>query len=305
VTGQYHLERHTVKNVRVFESSIDAEELKQIVRLLSGERLYHLDQKHIPDLMMKSDNDHVVLEVHRPDSWQQLLFPDSASREPVRDTMEPLLQWFEKLNKRKMHELSEEAGRNNCLPPSKPEFAQRESPKEQKPADNAPPAAPTAPAPDYVLQMLDNRMVKSRAELTCLIVLHSGSYHMVKQTKEYGRAMKIGVLDGTINPAALAGLRAILDTPEWVNYAEQHQQTEFVFTQDSYFTHLTIPRPEKLQHVAAWKSYRIIQNVITRSIEDHGTKLFAPFREWMKANFNDKDLVSTASPANPRCNPEP
>ncbi len=302
--GQYHLERHTLQKVRVFEGSLDADELRSVVHILSGDRLFNLEQKQIPDLMLKSDNDQVMLEIHRPGSWQQLVFPDSASREPFRDAMDPLLKWFEAVNKRKMHELSEEAGRNNCLPPSKPEFTQRRETQSQQPVTSTPPSANVPPPlPTYALQMFDNRMVNYQTQVSCLLVATSGAYHLVKQSKSYNKGLSNMVLDGTLNPPELASLRAILDAPDLVNQPEEKQEVEVIFATDSYFTRLTIPRSGKVQKIAAWKSYRIINHTLTRSIEDHGTKLLAPLREWLKVNINEKAAVPTATPPNPRCSP--
>jgi hypothetical protein len=304
--GQYHLERHTLQKVRVFEGSLDADEFRGVVHILSGDRLFNLQQKQIPDLMLKSDDDQVTLDIHRPGSWQQLSFPDSASREPFRNAMDPLLKWFETLNKKKMHKLSEEAGRNNCLPPSRPEFAQRREVRPQQPVASAPPPANApSPPPTYTLLMFDNRIINYKAQVTCLLVSRSGTYHLVKQTKSSNKGLSSMVLDGALAPTELASLRAILDAPDLVTQPDEKQEVEAIFTGDSYLTHLTIPREGKLQKIASWKSYRIVNHVMTRSVEDHGTKLLAPLREWLKANIHEQKAVPTTTPPNPRCSPEP
>lgn len=303
--GEYHLERHTLHKVRVFEGTIDAAELRNVIHILSGDLLYNLQQSQIPDLMLKSDDDQVTIDIHRPSSWQQLTFPDSASREPFRETMNPLMQWFEALNKKKMRELSEEAGRNNCLPPSKTEFAQRKEKEKQppQPATNTPPATNVPPPPsNYMLQMLDNRLGNDKFQFTCLLVSPTGAYHLVKQSKSSRGALSNTVLDGTLAPTALASLRDILDAPELVN---QPDETEFepVFMGGNYVTRLAIPRGAKVQKIAAWKSYRIVNQVMTRSVEEYGTKLLAPLRDWLNTNLDEHKAVPTANPSNPRCSP--
>jgi hypothetical protein len=300
--GQYHLERHTPEKVRVFEENLDAEELRDIIRILSGDRLFNLKQKQIPDMMLKSDNDQVMLEIHRPGFWQELSFPDSASREPFRDAMDPLLKWFDTLNKRKKHQLSEEAGRNNCLPPSKPQFAKRSNGQaESEPSVPPPTNVPTVPT--YILQMYDNRVVNFRTEVACLLVSTTGAYHLVKQSKGYSRGMNSAVLDGTLNAAELASLRALLDAPDLINQPAEKQDHELIFTVNSYFTRLAIPRGGTVQKIAAWKSYRIINNTLSRDVEDHETKLLAPLREWLKANINENNAIVVPTPSNPRCSP--
>src|SRR6266566_2061826 len=50
--GQYHLERHNPQKIRIFEGSLHADELQNIVHIVSGDRLFNLEQKQIPDLML-------------------------------------------------------------------------------------------------------------------------------------------------------------------------------------------------------------------------------------------------------------
>jgi hypothetical protein len=206
-----------------------------------------------------------------------------------------------------MHELSEEAGRNNCLPPSKPEFAQRKEVQSQQSVTNTPSTAEAPPQPPtYVLQMTDSRMVNYQTQVSCLLVGTSGSYHLVKQSKSYNKGLSSVVLDGTLSPPELASLRALLDAPDLVNQPDDKQDRELVFTglaEDNYLTHLAIPRDGGTQKLAAWKSYRIINHTLSRSVEDHGTKFVAPLREWLKATINEKRAVPTATPPNARCIP--
>ena len=302
--GQYHLERHTLQKVRVFEGILDPVELRGVVHILSGDLLFDLQQNQIPDFMLKSDDDRVTLDIHRPSQWQQLSFPDSASREPFREAMNPLLQWFEALNKKKMSKFSEEAGRNNCLPPSKPEFAQRKESQPPQPATSTPQAANApAPPPNYTLQMFDQRLGSSRFQATCILISSTGAYHLVKQSQGSGNSLTSAVLDGTLAPAELASLRSLLDAPDLVNQPDEPQEFEPIFMGGNYVTRLSIPRGAKVQKIAAWKSYRIVNQIMTRSVEEHGTKLLAPLREWLKSTLDEHKAVPTPNPSNPRCNP--
>jgi hypothetical protein len=42
---------------------------------------------------------------------------------------------------------------------------------------------------------------------------------------------------------------------------------------------------------------------MSNAVEDHGTKLLVPFRDWLKNNIDDKNATATSNPANPRCVP--
>jgi hypothetical protein len=308
--GRYHLERHAPRKVRVFEGHLDQIELREIVGILSEDVLLHLEQKSIPDLMMKADDDRVILEIHRPQSWQQLLFPDSLSREPFREVMGPLLKFLESANKKKIREFSEEAGRNNCLPPSSTEFAKRpvhqtaES-RTLRPGNDPMTAGeiPSARQPQFTLLMYETRMFGYQPRVSCLLVSTTGGYHMVTQSKTTDKGMTSAVLDGTLTASQFAALRAVLDSPEIVRQPEEQHIGEIMMTGDGYFTRLYIPRGNLTQNFAAWKSYRIINQVMSRSVEDHGTRILAPVRDWLGSSIEEKRSVPVAIPANPRCLP--
>jgi hypothetical protein len=259
--------------------------------------------------MLKSDHERVILEIHRPGSWQQLLFKDSASREPFRDAMDPLLKWLDSINKRKKREFSEEVGRNNCLPPGSTEFAKRPALRTGESLTTRPGndpmtdvEAPVASVTPYTLLMYETRLFGYRPQVSCLLVSTTGTYHLVTQTKS-DKGLNTGVLDGTLTPSQLASLRAVLDDPQLTRQPEEQHVGEIMMTSDGYFTRLYIPRGRITQNFAAWKSYRLANQVMSDAVEDHGTQLLVPFRDWLKNNIDDQNATATPMPANPRCVP--
>jgi len=311
--GDYHLERHSPQKIRIFEGSVDADELRNIVHIVSGDQLFSLEQKQIADLMMKSDDDQVILAIQRPGSSQQLSFPDSASREPYRESLDPLLKWFEGLNKRKGPELSEEAARNNCLPPSRLDFAQRSNSSAGPPAATASASSTSANAPTpentYVLQRLDNRIARDRVEMTCLIVSTSGTYHLVKQSRGIGsKDITTVALDGALSQAELTSLRGILDTPELRNEPSPpatagEREAAITLAASSWMAQLSIPRDGKVQKVVVWKALRFLGAAQTRLTEDHDSKLLQPLSEWLQSHIDGSKAVPSPHPANGKCDP--
>jgi hypothetical protein len=309
-TTQMHVKRGASQRVHVFEGQLSTGELREIERIVSADALIKFDQKKIPDLMMKSADERLLLDISRAGSWQQLVFPDSASRGPLRDLLERLLTRLDALNKRKARELSEDAGRNNCLPPSKIEFSQRKPIRPEEPhprpsisVPTTPSTIPTVTPENSALLMYNNRFEGDRTEVTCLLVSPSGGYHLVQQSKDLSNGTSTAVLDGSLTPTQLGALREILDDPALVNLPEEEVNGELVPTDGGFFIKLVIPRREKTQNIQAWKSYRITNQIISRSMEDHGSKALAPLRQWLKANINGKNGVLTPNPPNPRCLP--
>jgi hypothetical protein len=125
--GQYHLERHLSEKSKILEGNLDADETRQVIRIVSDDQLFLLRQDGISESMLRSKFDEVRLAVFRPQNhWQVLEFPDPVSREPYRKSLDPLLNWLEKLEKRKGQELSEDSGRNSCSPPRDVDLTVRE-----------------------------------------------------------------------------------------------------------------------------------------------------------------------------------
>jgi hypothetical protein len=125
--GQYHLERHLSEKAKILEGNLDADETQQLVRIVSDDQLVLLRQDQISESMLRSKFDEVRLSVLRPQNhWQVLVFHDPISREPYRKSLDPLLSLLEKLEKRKGQELSEDSGRNSCIPPRNIDLAVRD-----------------------------------------------------------------------------------------------------------------------------------------------------------------------------------
>jgi hypothetical protein len=191
--------------------------------------------------MLKVDDDEVILAVLRPQEiWQQLFSPDSQSRDPYQESLVPLLNWLDRLQKRKGRELSEEEGRNNCRPFVNLEFASRPA-KKGEPREHCErgdrsyrgnyPHSVTAPGPQgvvaggkaYVLRMFDSAFVKGTIEMSCTLVTASGAYHFVKQSRDYGsQKVRSQVLNGTFDETQIAALRQLLDAPELRNPPQVH-----------------------------------------------------------------------------------
>jgi hypothetical protein len=132
--GQYHLERHLSEKSKILEGNLDADEMHQVIHIVSDDQFFFLQQNQIPESMLRSKFDEVRLAVLRPrNRWQGLEFPDPVSREPYRKSLDPLLSWLEKLEKRKGQELPEDSGRTNCTPPHDVDLTLR-SRNQQEPA---------------------------------------------------------------------------------------------------------------------------------------------------------------------------
>jgi hypothetical protein len=172
--GQYHLERHLLEKSKIFEGNLGDDELHRVIRIVSDDQMFFLRQDQIAESMLGSKFDDVSLAVLRPlNRWQILGFPDPASRDPYRKSLDPLLTWLDKLEKRKGQELSEDSGRNNCEVPQDIDLTLRTRNPEDGSAKTAAHASPQADendrsvAPNTKVQSADSMpTLKSRPAQT-------------------------------------------------------------------------------------------------------------------------------------------
>ncbi|HLX85101.1 MAG TPA: hypothetical protein VKR59_14465 [Terriglobales bacterium] len=324
--GQYHLEFQSFGSIKIFEGELDADGIRQAIRLVSTDQLFDLEQKQIAEPLLTADNDEVMLAVLRPrDTWQQLTFPDSPSRKPYDESLVPLLDWFDRVQKRKGRKLSEEAGRNSCLPPRNLEFSARTpelhapdvtSPNStnatgggsgsQSSAQSAAEGGTTAAA--YALRMVESGYERRTIVMSCRIVSRSGAYHFVKQSRESNsRKVRSVVRDGTLNETQMAALRQILSDPGLKDPPPSHRPSQFEMQLTygpSQFI-LWFPRDGALQEIEAWRSVPTVGGTLIGGMQDHGAKALLPLREWLKQNLDESKAIATTNPTNVQCLQEP
>lgn len=114
--GQYHLERLHHYGVRIFEGTLPDRELASLEELLTKDGIFQLQQSDIAQPHSTGAPDKLFVSVLRPAHWQNLEFDSAESRRPYEEFLNPLLKWLDDLQKTKTKEVTEESGRNNCLP---------------------------------------------------------------------------------------------------------------------------------------------------------------------------------------------
>ena len=119
--GQYHLELRLSERTCFYEGALPADDLRDLTRILSEDKLLHLKQADIHSPFADNGRDVLRLAIFRPDSRRQdLYFPSPGFA--FTGTVGPLLRWFDRIQKRKARKLSEDVGRNNCAIPGEKEI---------------------------------------------------------------------------------------------------------------------------------------------------------------------------------------
>ena len=291
------------------EGTLSPENLRDLIRLLSKDRLFQLQQKDIHTPLVESDMDQLILGVLRPIYvWQSLSFPTAESRYPFRETLDPLLDWLEQTQKQKGRKLSEEGGRNSCLVPGELRLKQRPTKKsaEDETSGSSPRAGSSTDeraqsSNPYMLRLFTMQMEGGRVEDTCLIVFASGTYHGVRQSeRSHSKEIRTAVLDGNFLPEDLNSLRAILDNADLQKFAGPATDR---FFGEGLLTHLTVPRNGKVQQLTVWKAFntRGWYAAQTMRANEEGAKLLKPLTEWIKATLPRSQEKDATDPPNPKC----
>jgi hypothetical protein len=229
-SGAFHLEIDHSDDVKVFEGTIDARQLNDIQRDLNSEKLDRLSQQQIEEPIMRTRHDRLQVTIFRGDGWQDLYFRSADSQQPFKQSLQPLVHWLDNLHKVPHRELSEDAGKNNCLPPKvialqrRGEVAAREKNAAQitmqvfssgTPAySSLPQPAALEPAPVPTLLHLFSQEIKSGiARERCLLIAENGQFRLENRIQKTGKRVSTETTLGQIGTQDIQQLRQILDDP--------------------------------------------------------------------------------------------
>jgi hypothetical protein len=286
--GGYHLEREHGDSTAVFEGALPQEQLAQVTGWLNDNGLQKLTQADIPSPLI-SGVDHTQINIFRWDHWQTLTFPSRESRLVAAPSLEPLLAWLGALHKLPARKLSEEEGRNNCLLPREIALKQRPAPDvgTTTHADAAPPAAaaaePAAVQVNYLMRFESFRYEGASAERTCLIVYPNGKYHGEKLAQRIGRSMTSWVYEDSLDAAAIAKLRQLIDDPAIENARSNLPAESHAEEGTGWF----IPRAGGTQRLNLAANFVWREGNYWHSVaNDPGPKVVKPLEGWIKANFH-------------------
>lgn len=222
-TGFFHLESDNGDSTKVFEGNLSPDRLRRIQSELNEPGLQALSQEKIEEPLIRR-SEFLRIEVSRDDHWQELTFRSAESQEPYNRSLQPLIRMLNDLHKFPHKELSEYAGKNNCLPPSKialkkrPEESSSEPPtsagQSTTPLDSSGSTAPK-PEPVSTLLQLGSLSVKAHGvRQTCVLIIANGFYRAEEEEQEEGsKRVKTKITGGQLAPEEISQLQQTLNDP--------------------------------------------------------------------------------------------
>lgn len=261
-TGFFHLESDNGESTRVFEGTLNAERLRQIQSYLQERGLQALSQEKIEEPLIRT-SEFLRLEVSRDSHWQELTFRSAESQEPYRQSLQPLVRWLDGLNRVPHKWLSEDAGKNNCLPPSKIALKKRIDEAQSKTApavgkNSAPVGSSNAPEakpePMPTLLQLGSLSVKAHAvRQACVLVVANGFYRAEEEEqKEGSKRVVTKITGGKLAPEEISQLQQLLNDPAIAGI--QHRKT----------SRMTLPMSGEMLNLQIYRTSSV-QDVILSS----------------------------------------
>lgn len=322
-TGDYHYERTSGDATAVFEGVLSPQELSEIRERIEVEELRNLAQKDIPVSLMTIGQNQLQLDVFRGDHWQDLFFRDGESQKPFAKSLLPLVKWFEALPKVPHRELSEDEGKNNCLPPKKIELSSR--PPSPAPAgvdeqvssviapDPAPKAsgstltttAPIPPQNPFIMGFESEEISASGAHVQCVVIYSDGRYHMEKSWQKPKSQVSSEVYEGSITVAEIQNLQHLLDDPILTKLEQTNLNDARLMIRGS-ITILTIPRNgNHTQHLLFGDDLRAMGGPGTSfPVDGTNTRLIRPIEKWVKMEVFSTKTALPQGGTPTRCSPK-
>jgi len=255
--GFFHLESDNGDSTKVFEGSVGSEPLGRVQRELQDKELEALSQGQIEE-PLNTKPEFLQFDISRDDEWQELTFFSAESQQPYRRSLQPLIRWLDDLHKVPHKELSEDAGKNNCLPPGKIALRKRgeEAPHQSAEIRANPARVPTTeppvaqPDPTPALLRVSSLGVKSHVvRQTCFLVTANGFYRAEeREQKEGSSTRKAKITGGKFTPEETSQLQQLLNAPA---IAEIHHRktSRMVLSMSGEMLNLQISRPPGVQDV--------------------------------------------------------
>ena len=311
-TGDFHLEHTRGDQTLVREGRIAEAELLRLKQSLDSDALQRLAQANIVPPLLSRMEDRLQINIFRADHWQNLVFPDTTSQAPHREVLTPLISWLNAIHDLPHRELSEDEGKNNCLPPKRLQLKIRSNDSrtgsstgetdQSAPGSGAADAA-TAPSTRqiFLLRYSRERVSNGALERSCVIVNRTGHFRMEKGSQPATFKMKTTVYEGSISADEVRDLGRLLDAPDLKSLQHQNRILSVPAVQDAEVISLSIPRENDTQLLifSGYVGIRSGKDSAPGGTDD--TTSIAPIQKWLEVSIESRKLTPSKSALPDNC----
>ncbi len=277
--GSYRLEKLFRAKTEMYTGTMDEKRVEQLKTLLANEEFRKLSQENIHPPLITDTLDDLQFAIWRDRGWQELTFLSPASRKPFKELIDPLLRWFQDLQKQRPGAVRVEGSPTRCMPATANRLVVNTAP--ETPTPIAKPAV-------YLFRISSSHAHGARVESTCTIVFADGHFHRERTGQTYGAARQDKVVDGQLDSEALQQLKVLLEAQELKDSPGDSDIDATRLMMEGDMTSLVVPRNGKVQNLLFSSSFNTIGHPkeigglsnLTYHIADQS--VLKPLTQWMK-----------------------
>lgn len=293
--GSYRLEKLMRAKGDMYTGKTGPDQIDLLRRILANGELRKISQENIKGDLLTDTLDGLDLAVWRGRGWQTLSFRNSSSRKPFMEEIDPVLNWFQELQKKRPAATKVAGPATRCLPPKELE-AQRQRTVEHE---------PTAPGaefhPEYLFRFVSSELrggagfatVSVKAETTCTVLFPDGTYHREKRAQSNDAPKNERGYSGRVSQDSLAELQTILESPDLKDAVSDTGTTQWA--QNIERADLSVPRANGVQRLAFVSEFNTLGNPKNpggmNNLGYHASsqKVLEPLKRWMNQHTNKQE----------------
>jgi hypothetical protein len=285
----------------MFKGSLEPARVEQLRALLANDSLRKLSQADIHGPLISDTLDKIQLAIWRDRGWQELLFDSPDTRKPFRESLDPLLRWFQQVQKDHPMASTVEGAATRCMPAPPAQSAKENVEESSSPV--------TSSSALYLLRLYSHHFYRGQADSACTIVYADGTYHSEHSSQSLTADRRGKIADGEVDAGAVRELRTILDSPDLKSAPEISSVGDPRFSSEDSRTILSIPREGKIHSLFFSDQFNTSGNakgvggLSNMSYRITDAKLLEPLHGWMKRYIDHNRLASEKKAVGNECAP--
>jgi hypothetical protein len=297
--GNYRMERYYAPRTEIYIGVLDPAQIAQIHTMLTAGLLPTLSQAEIHNPLVSREIEIVQLNMMEKNGWRQLRFTAPESRKPYRASLDPLLNWFQDLQKELHSATKLESAPSRCAPPTA-----NTTPIRPGSGEVAKVASGQGRRPPYLFRLYASHYYRGSADASCTIVFANGSFHRELSNQgsspSFDTERRDKIVEGQLNDTTIQELREILIAPELRNTLTPPSSSRRV--REGTMTNLTIPRNDGVQNLFFLSDFNSPNPFDAagggrQNLEYHASdeKVLQPLKHWIKQNVEKPTKGSVPS----------
>jgi len=299
--GGYRLEKMYRAKNEMYLGTIDPAGMDLVRKLMTNDQLKTLAQTDIHKPLVSDTLDDLYVSIWRDRGWQELQFSSPESRKPFKESVDPLIRWFQNLQKQRPSARSVDT-QTRCMPPPQTRVVMSAT-------KDSTPASPMVPAtPSFLFRVSSTHAYHAHIDSACTVVFDDGRFHAERGGQDYMAARHNKIGEGQVNPEAVQELKDILNAPELKSSLGNPDVSGHTM-QEGTVTNLSIPRENGTQILLFMSSFNTMgrpNEVGGRSNQTYhlaDLKLLEPLTRWVKQHTDEHGAATWVSGQGNDCYP--